>query len=93
MGFVGFFFALPSLLSRDNTSGFGDIGVEQTCVFAACRAGYRRGDRTNFMRWWCKPDASMERGWYGLGARKVYLVLKYVYGKCKQKSGRYKCNL
>jgi len=78
MGFADFlslvlrsFFALPSLLSRNNTTGFGDIGVEQTCVFAACRAGYRDQAGTDFLRRWRKRDASMERGWYGLGARKV----------------------
>jgi len=71
------FFAPPSLQSRDNITGIGENSVGQTHVFAACRAEYRGEARANFMQSWGKPDASMERGWYGLGAEKVCLVLKY----------------
>jgi len=68
-------FALPSLQGREDNIGFRGIGIKQIYVFAACRAGYRSGDSANFMRGWRKPDASMERGWCGLGAEKVCLVL------------------
>jgi len=78
MGFAGLlllllrsFFAIPSLQSRDNITGIGENSVAQTYLFIACREGYRKGNRANFMQSWGKPDASMERGWYGLGARKV----------------------
>jgi hypothetical protein len=74
------FFAIPSLQSRDNITGIGENSVAQTYLFTACREGYRKGDRANFMQSWGKPDASMERGWYGLGTakvrRNVCLVLK-----------------
>ena len=43
-------FALPSLQSRDNTIGFRETGVKQTCLFAAFEAGYSGADRANFMR-------------------------------------------
>jgi len=36
------------------------------------------------MQSWGKPDASMERGWYGLGAEKVCLVLKYEAFYCAE---------
>jgi hypothetical protein len=65
------FFALPSLQSRDGNIGFRETGIQQTYAFSACRAGYRREAGANFMQSWCKPEASMERGWYGLGTRKV----------------------
>jgi len=70
--FLRFFFALPSLQSRNDDIGFRETGVKQTNLFTSCRAGDRRGDKTNFMQSWRKPDASMERGWYGLGTRKVW---------------------
>jgi len=64
-------FALPSLQSRDNNIGFRETDVKQTYVFTAWRAGYRGEAGADFIRRWCKADASMERGWYGLGARMV----------------------
>jgi len=78
MGFAGLFslllrssFAIPSLQSRDTNIGFGETDAKQTYLFAAWRAGYRDQAGTDFLRRWRKRDASMERGWYGLGARKV----------------------
>jgi len=64
-------FAIPLLQSRDNNIGFRETDVKQTYLFAAWRAGCRDHAGADFLRRWCKPDASMERGWYGLGARKV----------------------
>jgi len=64
-------FALCSLQGRYDNIGFHGIGIKQIDVFAVCRAGYRSGDSANFMRGWRKPDASMERGWCGLGTAKV----------------------
>jgi hypothetical protein len=48
--FYWLFFALPSLQSRDNTIGFRETGVKQTCLLAAFEAGYSGVDRANFMR-------------------------------------------
>ncbi len=64
-------FAVCSLQGRDNDSGFRGIGIKQTYVFIACRAGYRDGDGADFIQGWCKRDASMERGRYGLGMEMI----------------------
>ena len=69
--FLRSLFALPSLQGRDDNIGFRDICVKQTCVYAACRAGFTCGGGTDFVRGWRKPDASMERGWCSLGTAKV----------------------
>jgi len=65
------FFALPLLQSRDNITGIGENSVAQTYLFTACREGYRRGDRANFMQNWCKPDESVMQGWCSLGTALV----------------------
>jgi len=48
--FLRFFFALPSLLSRNDTAGFRDAGAKRTYVFAASIAGFRGGAEANFVQ-------------------------------------------
>ena len=70
-------FALPSLQSRDENTGFSETAIKQTYLFAACGAGYKEeaeqylcgdgGGVATLMQGWSEEGTALVRGRCGDG--------------------------
>ena len=73
-----------------NRWNYGRIKLRICLILSGIHRRSRGGLCARMVQGGCKHGARMVRPWYEEGAEMVCLVLKYVSGKSKQKSGRCK---